>query len=175
MEQEERLVVLGVACNLPIRLSGCTQETRMSEDQPTLLVVKDDPGHARLIERNLRRAHFPSTIVHLCDGQAALDYLSQARETRGARHPLSCLVLLDLNLPGWSGVEILARLKSDTRTKHIPVIILTTTDAPHEIEHCYALGCNAYLTKPIAYDQFVEVMQQLSWLLATIEVPTGVF
>ena len=145
----------------------------MPEDQPTLLVVEDDPGHARLIERNLRRAHLPYTIVHLRTGQGALDYLLQAREAWGARHPLPFLVLLDLHLPGWSGIEVLARLKQDPRTRHIPVIILTTTDDPHEIEHCYALGCNAYLTKPIAYDQFVEVMHQLSWLLATIEIPSG--
>ena len=70
-------------------------------------------------------------------------------------------------------MEVLARLKSDARTKHMPVIIFTTTDDPHEIEQCYALGCNAYLTKPMAYDQFVEVIQNLGWLLTEIEVPRG--
>jgi CheY-like chemotaxis protein len=84
-------------------------------------------------------------------------------------------VLLDMNLPGWNGVEVLTRLKSDARTRHIPVIMLTTTDDPREIEQCYALGCNAYLTKPIAYDQFIEVIQKLGWLLATIEIPPGAF
>jgi len=82
-------------------------------------------------------------------------------------------VLLDLNLPGCSGVEVLARLKNNIRTKHIPVIILTTTDDPHEMEQCYALGCNAYLTKPVAYEQFVEVIQKLGWLLTEIEIPKG--
>ena len=118
----------------------------MREDQPTLLVVQDDPGHARLIERHLRRAPLPYDIVLMRDGQTALDYLSQAREGRDSRYPLPLLVLLDLNLPGCSGVQVLTLLKSDTRTKHIPVIILTTTDDAHEIEPCYALGCNAYLT-----------------------------
>ena len=146
----------------------------MSEDQsPTLLLVEDDPGHARLIERNLRRAHLPYTIVLLRDGQAALDYLLPAREEQGTRHPPPCLVLLDLNLPGRPGFEVLARLKSDARTKHIPVTILTTTDDQDEIEACYALGCNAYLTKPVAYDQFVEVIQKLGWWLTGVEVPRG--
>ena len=146
----------------------------MSDDQsPTLLLVEDDPGHARLIERNLQRAHLPYTIVVLRDGQVALDYLLPAQEGQGNGHPQPYLVLLDLNLPGCPGVEVLSRLKSDARTKHIPVIILTTTDDRYEIEECYALGCNAYLTKPVAYNQFVEVIQQLGWWLTGIEVPRG--
>jgi len=147
----------------------------MSEDQaPTLVVVEDDPGHARLIERNLRRAHLPYTLVLLGDGQAALDYLLLAREEQGTPQlSQPYIVLLDLNLPGCSGVEVLTHLKSDARTKHIPVIILTTSDERHEIETCYALGCNAYFTKPVAYDQFVEVIQKLAWLFTGIEVPSG--
>jgi CheY-like chemotaxis protein len=82
-------------------------------------------------------------------------------------------MLLDLNLPGCPGVEVLARLKRDARTRHIPVVILTTTDDRHEIEECYALGCNAYLTKPVSYDQFVETIQKLGWWLTGIEVPRG--
>lgn len=146
----------------------------MRQDQPTLLLVEDDPGHACLIERNLRRAHLPDAIVLRRDGQTALDYLLQAQEEQGSRYPLPRLVLLALNLPGLSGVQVLVRLKSDTRTRHIPVIILTTTDDAHEIEPCYALGCNAYLTKPVAYDQFVEMIRQLGGWLAAIESPRGV-
>jgi CheY-like chemotaxis protein len=138
------------------------------------VVVEDDPGHVRLIERNLQRAHLPYPLVLLNDGQAVLDYLLPAREEPGTRQPLQpYLVLLDLNLPGCPGVEVLARLKSDARTKHIPVIILTTTIERHEIEACYALGCNAYFTKPVAYDQFVEVIQKLGWCLTGIVVPRG--
>jgi CheY-like chemotaxis protein len=146
----------------------------MFADPPiTLLLVEDDPGHARLIERNLRRAHFPYAIALLHDGRAALDYLLPAWEAQETRHPQPYLVLLDLNLPGCPGTEVLARLKRDARTKHIPVVMLTTTDDRHEIEACYALGCNAYLTKPVDYDQFVEMMQQLGWWLTAIAVPTG--
>lgn len=146
----------------------------MPEDQaPTLLLVEDEPGHARLIERNLQRAHLPYTIILLRDGQAALDYLFPELEEQGTRQPQPSLVLLDLNLPGCAGMEVLARLKSDIRTKHIPVIILSTSDDRHEIEACYALGCNSYLTKPVDYDRFVEVIQKLGWWLTGIELPRG--
>ena len=158
----------------------------MPADQaPTLLLVEDDPGHARLIERNLRRAQLPYTIVVLRDGPAALNYLFPAQEEgpdgpaptqsrqRSARPLPPYLVLLDLNLPGCSGLEVLTRLKSDPRTRHIPVTVLTTTDDPHEIEQCYALGCNAYLTKPVVYEQFVAVIQDLGRLLTEIAIPKG--
>jgi CheY-like chemotaxis protein len=146
----------------------------MPADQaPTLLLVKDDLGHARLIERNLRQARLPYEIVVLRDGQAALDYFFPVHEARSARPLPPYPVLLDLNLPGRSGLEVLARLKSDPRTRHIPVTVLTTTDDPYEIEQCYALGCNAYLTKPVVYDQFVAVIQNLGRLLTEIAIPTG--
>ena len=147
----------------------------MREDEAlTLVVVEDDPGHARLIERNLRRAHVSYPLVLLRDGQAALDFLVPSQEGPGTRHPAKpYLVLLDLNLPGCSGLEVLARLKHDPRTKHIPVMILTTTRERSEIEACYALGCNAYLTKPIDYDQFLALIQKLAWWLSAMEVPRG--
>jgi CheY-like chemotaxis protein len=147
----------------------------MCEDHaPTLVVVEDDPGQARLLERNLRRAHMPYPIVLLRDGQAALDFLLPTQEEPGTRQPSqSYLVLLDLHLPGCPGLEVLARLKRDARTKHIPVMMLTTTRERREIEACYALGCNAYLTKPVDYDQFLELIQKLAWWLTAVEVPRG--
>ena len=135
----------------------------------TMLLVEDDPGHARLIERNLRRAGITNEIITLTDGYTAVDYLFG----EGQRRPLPLLVLLDLHLPGLSGVQVLERLKADQTTKHIPVIILTTTDDPHEIERCYALGCNVYLTKPIAYEQFAEAIRQLGLFISIVKIPSG--
>jgi CheY-like chemotaxis protein len=138
----------------------------------TLVLVEDDPGHARLIERNLRRAHMTHEILTLRDGQAAVDYLFG----EGLRRPLPLLpllLLLDLNLPGLSGFQVLERLKADTRTKQIPVICLTTTDNPQDIERCYALGCNVYITKPVAYAQFSEAIRQLGLFLSIVKVPSG--
>lgn len=144
-----------------------------SNQSVTILLVEDDPGHARLIERNLRRAFITNEIVTLSDGQQAVDYLFRENTYAGATHVLPLLLLFDLNLPGLDGYQVLTRLKADARTRHIPVIILTTTDEPYEIKRCYTLGCNAYLTKPVEYEQFVEAMRKLGLFLSIVKLPLG--
>jgi len=146
----------------------------MPADQPvTILLVEDDPGHARLIERNLRRAHITNEIVTLGDGQQAVDYLLKESAYAGATHTMPLLMLLDLNLPRLDGYQVLTRLKADERTRHIPIIILTTTDEPQEIERCYALGCNVYVTKPVEYDEFAEAIRKLGLFLSIVKIPVG--
>jgi PAS domain S-box-containing protein len=115
----------------------------------------------------------PGEIVTLSDGQQAVDYLLREHTYAGAAHVLPLLLLLDLNLPGLDGYQVLTRLKADARTRHIPVIILTTTDEPYEIKRCYALGCNVYLTKPIEYEQFAEAMRKLGLFLSIVKLPLG--
>ena len=80
-------------------------------------------------------------------------------------------MLLDLNLPDMSGTEILARIKSEPRMKRTPVVVLTTTDDKVEIQRCYDLGCNVYITKPVNYESFAEAIRQLGLFLAVIQVP----
>ena len=138
----------------------------------TIVLIEDDAGHARLIERNLRRAQVRHDLVKFADGEAALDDLFQHRNGVASQNA-AFLVLLDLNLPGLDGFQILSRLKQDNRTKTIPVVVFTTTDDPHEMERCYALGCNAYITKPVAYDQFVETISTLGHLISIMRVPKG--
>src|SRR5713101_8308219 len=165
----------GWAPRLPSPLPISSQEERrMPSDQPvTILLVEDDPGHARLIERNLRRALITNVIVTLSDGQQAVDYLLREHAYAGATHDLPLLLLLDLNLPGLDGYQVLTRLKADERTRHIPVIILTTTDEPYEIKRCYALGCNVYITKPVEYAQFAEAIRTLGLFLSIVKIPVG--
>jgi CheY-like chemotaxis protein len=139
----------------------------------TMVLVEDDPGHARLIERNLRRAHITNNIVVLRDGQEAVEYFFPAGKDVAAWRVMPLLVLLDLNLPGADGYQVLARLKADERTRRIPVIILTTTDDPRDIERCYDLGCNVYITKPVEYEQFAEAIRKLSLFLSVVKVPEG--
>jgi CheY-like chemotaxis protein len=133
----------------------------------TILLVEDDPGHARLIEKNLRRANITNEIVKATDGQQAVDYLFSNDRA------LSLLVLLDLNLPVLDGYQVLKRIKADERTKRIPVIILTTTDDTREVARCYELGCNVYVTKPVDYEQFSDAIRKLGLFMAVLMIPDG--
>ncbi len=140
----------------------------MTQHQPvTIVMVEDDEGHARLIEKNIRRAGIYNEIRHFADGTSAVQHLSEA----GTRNGGPILVLLDLNLPDMSGTEILAQLKADEKLKRTPVVVLTTTDDKREVQRCYDLGCNVYITKPVDYDNFTHAIRQLGLFLAVIQVP----
>jgi CheY-like chemotaxis protein len=133
----------------------------------TILMVEDDEGHARLIEKNLRRAGVANAVRHLASGTAAVEYLFG----NGKDAPCPFLVLLDLNLPDMSGVRILERLKQSRTLHRVPVIVLTTTDDQREIQRCYDLGCNVYITKPVNYETFAQAIRQLGLFLSVIQVP----
>lgn len=135
----------------------------------TLVMIEDDEGHAKLIKRNLERAGIANELVHLEDGQVAIDYFFHL-DNRGIKHDRS-LILLDLNLPKVDGYEILRRLKEQERTRAIPVIVLTTTDNPKEVDRCYELGCNVYITKPVEYDNFTDAIRKLGLMLAVVKLP----
>ena len=132
-----------------------------------IVMVEDDHGHARLIEKNIRRANISNEIVHFDAGGAAIDYLF-SDEVR-ANGPM--LILLDLNLPDMSGTDILARVKGDDRLRRAPVVVLTTTDDPREIARCYDLGANVYVSKTMQYDKFVHAIQQLGMFVAVMKIP----
>jgi len=136
-----------------------------------ILVIEDDPGHSRLIEKNLRRANVRNDIIKMEDGKKALDYLFSEGEYDGVENTENLLVLLDLNLPVIDGFQVLERMKSDDATKHIPVVILTTSDSPRDISRCYELGCTVYLTKPVVYGNFAEAIQKLGLFLSVVSVP----
>ncbi len=144
----------------------------MEKHQPvTFLLVEDDKGHALLIERNLRRAGIVNDIITLDDGRKAVDFLFKQGSYSGDEHTAPHLILLDLNLPVLDGFQVLTIIKNDDRTKQIPVVMLTTTDTPHEVSRCYELGCNAYVTKPVEYDKFSEAIRRLGLFLAVVKVP----
>ncbi|MCK9419023.1 MAG: response regulator [Nitrospirae bacterium] len=136
-----------------------------------ILLVEDDPGHAMLIEKNLRRAGIANEIMMLNDGQKAVDFLLKRDGYTGDTHPAPMVMLLDLNLPVLDGYQVLKIIKNDERTKQIPVVILTTTDNPAEVAKCYELGCNVYVTKPVEYEAFSKAIQNLGLLLSIIKVP----
>lgn len=122
-----------------------------------IVIAEDDAGHANLIKRNIRRAGFQNEIKHFADGEQTLDYFfSDTSDIHCQDH----LLLLDIRMPKIDGINVLSKLRQDLQQIKIPVIIITTTDDPHEIEKCYKLGCNSYMVKPIEYDDFVEAFNQ---------------
>jgi DNA-binding response OmpR family regulator len=132
-----------------------------------IVMIEDDLGHARLIEKNIRRANISNEISHFADGGSAMDYLFSEE----ARLNGPILILLDLNLPDMSGTDILVRVKNDERLKRAPVVILTTTDDRQEVQRCYDLGCNVYITKPVDYESFAGAIRQLGLFLSVIQAP----
>jgi CheY-like chemotaxis protein len=135
-------------------------------EEVTILLVEDDPGHARLVEKNLRRASIKNRIITFNDGQKVVNYL---HNDSVASTPL--LVLLDLNLPVLDGYRVLEKIKGNPDTRHIPVVVLTTTDDPREVARSYELGCNAYIHKPVDYAKIAEVLAKVG-LFFTIVSPS---
>jgi len=134
--------------------------------------VEDDPGHSKLIEKNLRRGGLENPIKAFENGQLALDYLKG--QSNFQDHPInqSTLLLLDINMPVMNGVELLHILKQDNKLREVPVIILTSTDDQREIDECYSLGCNLYIPKPVEFNRFSEVVRQLGLMIGLIAVPS---
>jgi CheY-like chemotaxis protein len=142
----------------------------MTPQQPvTIVMIEDDEGHARLIEKNIRRAGISNEIRHFVDGASGLDFVMNAAEGPVSNGP--ALMLLDLNLPDMSGTDILAKIKGEPRLKRMPIVVLTTTDDKVEIQRCYDLGCNVYITKPVEYEAFAQAIRQLGLFLSVIQVP----
>jgi CheY-like chemotaxis protein len=142
----------------------------MNNDPIVILLAEDDEGHAKLVEKNLRRAGFVNDVVHVPNGRQALDYVHR-RGLFASRNPNGPLLLvLDINMPLIDGVEVLRQVKADPSTDKLPVIMLTTTDDPREVSRCYELGCSVYITKPVAYESFVEAVRRLGLFLQVVTV-----
>jgi CheY-like chemotaxis protein len=143
----------------------------MRNEHLVILLAEDDDGHASLIQRNLKRAGFVNEIVRVRDGQEALDYV-RGEGAFAARPPdTPLLLLLDINMPKVDGVGVLKAVKADSKLVKLPVIMLTTTDDPREVDRCYQLGCSVYITKPVQYQDFVDALSRLGMFLEIIQVP----
>jgi CheY-like chemotaxis protein len=136
-----------------------------------ILIAEDDPGHARLIEKNLARGGLNNQIQRFDNGQAVLDFLF--RQGSGPHRALETayLLLLDIRMPQVDGVEVLRKLKQDTQLRKIPVIMLTTTEDPREVERCHVIGCSSYVVKPVNYEKFAEAVKNLGLYISLVEVP----
>ena len=138
------------------------------EDHVDILLVEDNPRDAELMVRALKKRNLANPIFVVEDGAAALDFVF----CRGAfahrdRARLPCVILLDIKLPKLNGLEVLAAIKAEERSRAIPVVIVTSSAEDPDIKKAYALGANSYVVKPVGSDAFIEAMGNLGlyWLL----------
>lgn len=125
-----------------------------------ILLVEDNPDHAELVRRSFQNQELANQIYHVSDGEAALDYLLQQN------FPRPHLILLDLRLPKIDGLEVLRQIKTNEELRRIPVVILTTSKAQGDLAGAYNNHVNSYLVKPVSFDKFTRLMDDLShyWL-----------
>jgi CheY-like chemotaxis protein len=136
-----------------------------------ILIAEDDDGHARLIQKNLSRAGLHNPIERFGNGQEILDFLF-CRGSGRHRSPDACyLLLLDIRMPQVDGVEVLRHVKQDPDLRKVPVIMLTTTDDPREVERCHVLGCSTYIVKPVVYEKFAEAINRIGLFISLVQVP----
>ncbi len=141
------------------------------QKEVVILVAEDDEGHAGLIRKNLAREGLVNPVLHFIDGEKVLDFLFQKGSGPHRQPGASYVLLLDIRMPKLDGIEVLAQVKADPELRKIPVIMITTTDDPREVERCHAMGCSNYITKPVNYESFVNAIRQLGLFLAVVEVP----
>ena len=140
----------------------------MSSGEPLIiLLVEDDPAHAEIVRRNLAAFLVANRIVHVEDGQAALDYLfRQDRYAAQESSPRPHLILLDLRLPKVDGLEVLRQIKQDAELARIPTVVLTTSGAESDLVNAYSHGAGSYLVKPVDFAKFTALMEAFGfyWL-----------
>ena len=141
----------------------------------SLLLVEDNPDDEALTLRALRKYNLANEVVVARDGQEALDYVfAEGDYSDRDASDLPQVILLDLKLPKVDGLEVLERLRGSSRTRHIPVVVLTSSNEQQDIVKSYDLGANSYVRKPVDFEQFLEAARQLGlyWLVLN-EVPYG--
>jgi CheY-like chemotaxis protein len=143
-------------------MQGCDDSMR---DAVTILIAEDDDGHAELVRAQLLDAGIRNPYRRFRDGLELWSFLDGEGRKGGAY-----LVLLDIRMPRMDGVEALKRIKADPGLSMIPIIMLTTTDDPREIEECYQLGCNCYVTKPVEFKAFTETLKRLGLFIVIMRV-----
>lgn len=141
------------------------------ESDLIVLLAEDDMGHASLIQKNLRRSGISNEVVHFLDGEEVLNFLFRKGDGPHRESGIPYLLLLDIRMPKINGIEVLTQIKEDAELKKLPVIMLTTTNDPREIEKCHALGCSNYISKPVEYEKFTETIQQLGLFLKIVQIP----
>ena len=137
-----------------------------------ILLVEDNPLDVELTLHALRENHLENRILVVRDGSEALDYIyCQGEFADRDANDVPSVILLDLKLPKVSGLEVLERLKSDPKTKNIPVVVLTSSDQDRDIEKCYEYGVNSYIVKPVDFEQFTEAIRRIKYYWVLLNKP----
>ncbi len=144
----------------------------MREDT-VILIAEDDAGHFALVKKNLWRSCVSNSFLHFKNGQEVLDFLYMRGDGPKMTPNTSYLLLLDIRMPRVNGTEVLHEIKQHPELKKIPVIMLTTTDSPREVQRCHDMGCSFYMVKPPSYNDFMASVEHLGALLslAGVEIP----
>jgi CheY-like chemotaxis protein len=135
-----------------------------------ILIAEDDDGHAELIIEGLKESGVKNKFIRFSNGLDVWEFLSQTGQNQLRETDKNYLLLLDINMPKMDGIEVLKGIKSHADLKEIPIIILTTTDDPREVEACYKLGCNIYITKPVDFVKFTETLKRLGLFLQVVKI-----
>ena len=130
---------------------------KSNKDKPRILLVEDNPGDIRLTQEALKESNSPILLDVVTDGEQAIDFLFRRNKFSESVRPN--IILLDINLPKKNGIEVLKEIKSNDSLKKIPVIVLTTSDADHDITKAYSLYANSYIIKPVDFDDFARVIK----------------
>ncbi len=126
-----------------------------------IILVEDNKSDADLIMRALKKNNVTNKIVHLQDGQEALDFFEASYSAANGMEAIPRIILLDLKMPKVNGIQVLAQLKSNEQTKNIPIIMLTSSKEESDLDECYKLGVNSYVVKPLTFEDFVKTVSQL--------------
>ena len=140
----------------------------MSNDKVEILLVEDNPNDAKLTLRALKKNNLINEVFVVKDGVEALDYIFAENEYSYRSIDNSPKVIfLDLKLPKVNGIEVLEKIKGDSRTRNIPVVVLTSSAEDRDLKRCYELGANSYIVKPVDFESFMEAVTRLGfyWLL----------
>jgi len=135
-----------------------------------VLIAEDDDGHAELIEEGLKDSGINNKIIRFSNGEEVWSYISSSKDCENPEKGKCYLLLLDIKMPVMDGVEVLRKIKQHDKLKEMPVIMLTTTDDPREIEECYKIGCNIYITKPVDFKKFAETLKLLGLFIQIIKL-----